>query len=653
MIRVLDDKTINKIAAGEVVERPAAALKELVENSIDAGADEIRVELQDGGKRLILVRDNGKGMASKDAELCLHRHATSKIQTDADLFKVMTLGFRGEAVPSIAAVSRFELKTKTENAPVGTCIRVDGGNFIEAVDIGCPKGTQVSVRNLFYNVPPRKKFLRTNSTELSHCQEALIRQALIRHWIDFELIHNGLNSIRAPKAAGLSERAEALLGPAGKGLIEVDFTIEHIRISGLVSPVGVHRATSSNNTYLYVNGRYVKDTAIRRAIKEAYSGLIPKGRFPVVVLKLDVPPEDVDVNVHPAKTEVRFQKVKELSKGLTLHIKRALQTHGLKKLKPKTVTHHRPSALPDGIQLGLNYNTKSTNSIERFENLIAQEVNTPYGKQSDKPAVGSAHSQPKLSESYKKANAPFSSFPKPIIGIDQEGPICGDELLISVPANRSFPTGHWPEYDGSVDMELVDILPVDCFAELNVIGQLGLTYILCEGKGELVIIDQHAAHERIMLYKMASNPSMEIGDSQILLTPLTISMTPKHISAIEPHLSQLGHFGLEVEPFGENMLIVRQRPGFLEHTDLQPLLEDIADDLMDGGSGTPIQSLLEHRLATRACHNSIRAGDKLSHFQMNSLLDALDEVDFGVCAHGRPVAIIIPPSELEKRFHRS
>ncbi|MEC8422886.1 MAG: DNA mismatch repair endonuclease MutL, partial [Myxococcota bacterium] len=275
MIRVLEDRVVNKIAAGEVVERPASALKELVENALDAGATDLRVELKSGGRQLIVVTDDGHGMDRTDATLCLERHATSKIRTDADLFEVATLGFRGEAVPSIAAVSRFELLTRRTEDAVATRVRIEGGRLIGVEDAASPPGTQVTVRNLFFNVPVRRKFLRTVPTELGHCLEAVTRQSLIRPHLDVEVRHDGRVSIRAPRAEDRAQRAADLLGPHGRALVPAAFERGDLTVQALVSPVGVHKGSAQGATYLYVNGRFVQDPQLRRAVREAYRGIVP------------------------------------------------------------------------------------------------------------------------------------------------------------------------------------------------------------------------------------------------------------------------------------------------------------------------------------------------------------------------------------------
>ena len=265
------------------MERPASVIKELVENAIDSGADVVRVEIKGGGRSLIRVSDNGCGMDRQDATLCIERHATSKIRSDEDLFAVSTLGFRGEALPSIAAVGRFELRTKPDGADAGTRISVEGGRLVDLSDVGCPKGTDIALRSIFFNIPARRKFLRTAGTELSHCLEAVTRQMLCHPEIDIEVVHDGRTVLRGPTTQSLADRAADLLGPHGRALVPVQHTEGPLHVEALVSPVGVHRASSKGATYMYVNDRFVNDQVLRRAVREAYRGLVPKGRHPTVV----------------------------------------------------------------------------------------------------------------------------------------------------------------------------------------------------------------------------------------------------------------------------------------------------------------------------------------------------------------------------------
>ena len=624
MIRVLEDRVINKIAAGEVVERPASVVKELFENAIDAGASAIRVDLKGGGRSLIRVADNGSGMSRQDATLCIERHATSKIRTDEDLFEVSSLGFRGEALPSIAAVGRFELLTRPHDTEVGTRVALEGGRLVDISDAGCPPGTDISLRSIFFNLPGRRKFLRTVPTELSHSLEAVTRESLIRPHLDVEVLHDGASVVRAPVVEGRLQRAADLLGPHGRALVEASFSEGPLNVQALMSPVGVHRGSSRGCTYLYVNGRFVHDMVIRRAVREAYRGLVPKGRYPTVVISVDVPPDHVDVNVHPAKTEVRFRFGNDLSNALARGLRQALEGHGIK----------RPVATEARYQ----------------PDLVGPA--TEQGSLPLKRAEFAAEPRP-----WRPAAPPWQP-----ASASPEGGDAGEAQRLSADARDGQPDrpDQLPRglYLGAIQSEARqadqrDLLPVARYADLNVLGQFVNTYILCEGAGELVVIDQHAAHERIMLHQLMKSPAAHLGAAQRTLTPQVIELTPARAQALAAHSESLTEYGIEIEPFGGDSFAVKQVPEAMARLNLQQLLEDVADDIADGGTGAPARDVVELALATMACHSAIRAGDPLTLYEMRELLHAIDRVDFSVCAHGRPVTIRISQAELERRFHRS
>lgn len=612
MIRVLEDRVINKIAAGEVVERPASIVKELVENAIDAGSSVIRVEVKAGGRSLIRVSDNGRGMDKQDATLCIERHATSKIRSDEDLFSVQTLGFRGEALPSIAAIGRFELLTRPHGEDEGTRVAVEGGRLVDLSAAGCPEGTDISLRSIFFNIPARRKFLRTAATELSHCIEAVTRQLLCRPGIDIEVVHDGRSIVRASATESPAERAAALLGPHGKALVPISFSEGPLKVTALVSPVGVHRASGRGASYLYVNGRYVQDMVLRRAVREAYRGLVPKGRFPTVVVNVEIPPDHVDVNVHPAKTEVRFRFAYDVTAAVGRGLRAGLEGHGIK--KPVAIeSRYQPS----------DVTSRSTQP--------ALPLTRPAG-----PMFEGRPTRP--------ATWPASSPAEP-------GPM-------PAPA-PSAPTGSTP-FSLPNDLgaesnpaDSRDLLPVPRFADLKVLGQLANTYILCEGAGELVVVDQHAAHERVMLHQLMKAPERHLGSGKRFLTPTVIELSPARAAALAAHVDVLNRFGFEIEPFGGDSFALKQVPAALGRIDHARLIEDVADDIAEGGTGRPAEDVVEHALATMACHSAIRAGQSLSLYEMRALLTATDRVDFSVCAHGRPVSIRISAAELERRFHRT
>ena len=670
-IQVLDDNTINKIAAGEVVERPSAIIREVVENAIDAGANDIRIDLELGGTKLIKIQDNGCGMNRTEAQLALQRHATSKIRSDSDLFNINTLGFRGEAIPSIASVSQFELLTRPHDTPAGTKVTVHGGKLVSVDTAGCPAGTTITARNLFFNVPARQKFLRAHNTEYSHCLEAVVREMLIRPHIDIEVRHNRVSVLRSPKTDSLKSRAIALLGKHWGQVIPISFESEYCTVEGLISPVGVHRKSAANSTYLYVNERFVKDTAVRRAVSEAYQGIIPKKCYPLILLSVKVAPSLVDVNVHPAKTEVRFQQVLDVSQAITRGLRKALQEHGIRRQvteRPvittptsasptplplfgnESQTVYRaasPSPLPSLPPLPSMPNTNNSRvsspldlthgltTVSEFPNSKVTRDNSPPSTET--PTMDPRNFPPSF---YGFSEAEFQEVEVPKLSLPKSSPM---DALVSP----------WPVLAGNEEVGLGDLLPVPSFGDLKVIGQLKETYILCEGAGELVIIDQHAAHERITLDAVQRRRMDFIGGFQQLLTPILIELPPAQLARLVPLLPAFAEFGLEMDQFGGNTIRIRQIPVILEKSDWNQLVQDLVDDAMAGGKGAPVLERLETALATKACHGSIRAGRIMSKFEMQELLEELDAVDFGVCAHGRPVAIRITPAELEKQFHRT
>jgi DNA mismatch repair protein MutL len=591
VIHVLEDRVVNKIAAGEVVERPASVVKELVENALDAGARDLRVELKSGGRSMIRVTDDGAGMDEHDATLSIERHATSKIKTDDDLFRVATLGFRGEALPSIAAVSRFELVTRPRDRETATRVMVEGGRIVAVEAAGAPAGTDVVVRSLFFNVPARRKFLRSAGTELGHCLEAVVREALVRPTLDIEVRHEGDLVIRAPVVADRATRAADLLGEHGRVLVPIAFTDRGIEVQALVSPVGVHKGNPQGSTYLYVNGRYVKDAVLRGAVNDAYRGIVPKGRYPTIVLALVLDPAHVDVNVHPAKTEVRFQNPRDVQQTVAEGLRAGLETHGIKR-----------------------------------------------------PVVVEARYAP-----------PPTSAATPLF---ERRPIYAPRPAPTQPLTR---TEAWPDpgvvqppvIDEPPQHENRDLLPVGRYRDLTVLGQLALTYILCEGGGELVIIDQHAAHERITLHRLKHRPEGRLGSGQQQLAPVVVDLPPASARAVVPHLGALERYGIEIAAFGGTSFAIQQVPEALLGKDLFRLFQDVADDLVHGNGPTAAEDAIEHLLATMACRSSVKAGQTLSTYEMRSLLASLDGVDFSVCAHGRPVAIRVSVDELERRFHRT
>ena len=672
VIRILDDRLVNKIAAGEVVERPASIIKELLENSVDAGATAIEVRLGSGGRQLVEIADDGCGMDASDALMCLERHATSKIRTQDDLFNIATLGFRGEALPSIASVCKFEIVSRPRGKDVGTRVVVEGGIISRNEPVGCPPGTRISARQLFYNVPARRKFLRTVPTELGHCLEGVIREALIHPEIDWRVEHDGSEVLRAPRVKTRAERASDLLKDRGKALFPVAFESGTLAVEGLISPVGVHHGSSAGAMYLYVNGRFVRDPVLRRAVNDAYKHIVPKGRYPTVVLSIRVPPVDVDVNVHPNKTEVRFRYARDLQSAIAQGIRDALEDYGIR----RPVNERRPASdvadargetmalpladapsLPAGAPPMAGQPSSPWAAPPERSHGVSPLLRTgpvdpigrrPDGSLSPLPPAAMSDAEPLAAAPAALpplAGSPFEPVPGGLSASPAPQPV---PQPVPLPAPVPVPIPEAPAFT------LPDaLLPVARFQDLRVIGQFALTYLLCEGGGELIVIDQHAAHERITLYNLQKAAREQLGGAQRLLTPVLVELTAGRASLLAENLAVLEQLSLDVEHYGGGTFAIRALPAGLKNQDMPQLLEDIADDLAEGGRGAPALEMRDRVLNTMACHNSIRAAQTLSPYEMRELLKALDGVDFSVCAHGRPVAIRVDQVELERRFHRS
>ncbi|TMA15198.1 MAG: DNA mismatch repair endonuclease MutL [Deltaproteobacteria bacterium] len=541
-IHLLDANLANQIAAGEVIERPAAVVKELVENALDAGANRIEVDLQDGGRRLIRVRDDGSGMGREDAALSLQRHATSKLRSKDDLFAIASYGFRGEALPSMAAVSRFALLTCEPGALRGTRIEVDGGSDPSVSDAGAPAGTTVEVRDLFWNVPARRKFLKKAPAEQAQCVDAVLRLALPRPDVTF-FVREGDRGLAQLYAGAdvLAARAEEALGREVRDRL-VPFTgqARTIRAQGLAVSPAVEYG-SARNVWLFVNGRAVRDRSLTHAVLRAYGELMPHGRYPGAIVFLEVPPGEVDVNVHPAKAEVRLADAKAaweaIYEGLT-------------------------GILARGDWMPRRQGTAAA---------IAPARVYPLGHPADRVA--------EAMERYG-ARMPVTWWMPPS---QAAAPVAGGERPPELVTR--------PRY----------------FGGLRYLGQLHRTYLVCEGPQGLVLIDQHAAHERMNYQRLRG------GAARAALQPLAK----------------------------------------LDETALGALLTDLADELAARGRGDSLERLRDALLARAACHGSVRAHDALTAPEAQALLDALDETDYGArCAHGRPVVAEWTEAEIERRFGR-
>jgi DNA mismatch repair protein MutL len=586
-IRVLSEEVASKIAAGEVVERPASVVKELVENSIDAGAREIKVEVRQGGRRLMRVMDDGTGIPADEVELAFARHATSKIASVEDLSSIATLGFRGEALASIAAVSQLTIVTRTADEDggtprLGTLLRLEGGKVVQRQKKGCPRGTVVTVENLFYNVPARLKFLRSEVTERKHIDSLIYCYGMAYPDLRFSLVNDGRPTFQS---LGTGKLYDVLIKVHGLEIAQQMLPVQSseadnlkpgtqnlklIDVHGYISTPSVHRANRSYLTF-FVNGRWVQDRMLSYAVSEAYHTLLPTGRYPIVVLRLELAPSQVDINVHPTKSEIRFLDSNVVFAAVQKAVRRTLVDQA-----PVPGMMGRPSQW-------------SAAEIERRRKLVEVGTQTQLALDAQRTAG------------------------------------------VEAPSAFEFP-------------ELAKLPP------LRVLGQIAQTYIIAEGPEGLYLIDQHAAHERVLYERlMAERAKMAIA-SQALLEPLTTELPFQSGEVGEKSLELLSQLGFDIEPFGGETVLVRAVPTMLAQGDIGEAIVEIVDGLTEGGVAEAGE---EKALISLVCHSAVRAGKTLSLEEMRDLIRQLEEAAMPrTCPHGRPTMIHLSAEQLAREFGR-
>lgn len=610
-IKILPENLTNKIAAGEVVERPASVVKELVENALDAGCSEVVVEIEGGGKRLIRVTDNGSGMTREDALLSLERHATSKIATDGDLFHLATLGFRGEALPSVASVSRFTLATREEGRIEGTEIYAEGGRIREVKACGMDRGTSVSVRNLFFNTPARLKFLKSTETETGHVGEFLTRLAISRPDVRFTYLSDGRTVFRALNG-DLRERAASLLGNTlAANLYPVDFENEGIFVTGLIAPPECSRSAATH-LYTYINGRFIRDRVVQHAILQAYRNFMERGRYPVVVLFIRVPPGEVDVNVHPTKHEVRFREQGRVHDAIRAAVESVLRATPWIRSAPALEAAPFPSS-------PLSSNVSALKVAEVRESLASYRAEqVEFGKNFPPPLAGGGEGEGE--DAITQNGGTFT--PTPALPRQGGGSVCADST-----------EGY--------------------FSALTIIGQFNAAYILCQDGPDLVVIDQHAAHERVAFERLKAQFAAGEVESQGLLFPETLELSFREAATLAGHNIELGRLGFELEPFGGSTWLLKGVPRLLAGGDCLRTLRDILEELEGLGRSRTFADAQEEILARIACHSVVRGSRSLAAPEISALLARMDAAEFSSnCPHGRPVFRKIGLGEIEKMFKR-
>ena len=595
-IHILPPTLADQIAAGEVVERPASVVKELCENAIDAGAHRVDVEIEAGGRRLIRVVDDGCGMSADEARLALRRHATSKISTADDLWGLATFGFRGEALPSIAAVSRLTLRTKLAGASAGFRLQVEAGVETDAGEVGIAEGTQAEVRDLFYNTPARLKFLKSEATEAANVSEALLRLALGHPEVHFRLRANGRVALDLPPHRDMSERVRAALARRGAQVLhEAEGEEGGVKVRGfLASPE--ESAPGGRSTFLFVGRRFVRDRSLLHALAQGYGELLEKGRYPLAALFIDVPGQELDINVHPQKLEVRFSRPQEVYAAVRHVVGRAVARAPWLAGSPI-----RAYTLPP----------------ER-----SNEIPEPP-RPAPRPSSGGGQTG-------------FS------LGVPR-APASNPNLFPSLLRDEPVPAEIEPAVRGF-------------FGSLEYIGQLRRTYLICEGPSELVLVDQHAAHERIVFERLRTAHRQRAVVRQRLLFPIPIELdeAASAVARESGTVEALAGLGFEVEAFGPNTLLLRAVPDLLKDVDPKPLLRDVLHQVAEGGSLRQAEENFEQVFATMACHGALRAGDAVTREVALNLLMQLDGVDLhSHCPHGRPVLLRMSITEIEQRLGRT
>lgn len=610
-IRKLDPHLVNQIAAGEVVERPASVVKELIENALDAEASQIDVEIETGGKKLIRIRDNGTGMGPEDLALSVTSHATSKLTSTDDLDHIGTFGFRGEALPSIASVSQMTVTTCRADDVGGHRLTVTGGDVGEVRAAGAAPGTTIEVRNLFFNVPARRKFLKTDATELGHIVEAVTRAALAYPQVALRLSHNGRQVHDLPRAADIRERIAAFFGRhLAEQLIEIKSDTPVGQLWGLAAPPGESRA-STKMQYLYVNGRYVRDRSLLHAIREAYRGLVEANRQPVVFLYLTVPPEDVDVNVHPTKIEVRLRNGQQLYREVLAGLRERFLTADL---TPRISGDLSPDAT------GLLRGAADDDREARIRESMADFLRMQPARQQER------FNFPGRSRVAGADGAPASRIPSPL------GPPAVGDQLPPPP----------PPCEDDDDLPSAKVM------------QLHDTYLVAETREGILIVDQHALHERVLYEDLRQRFNAGPLESQQLLIPAVVDVTERERAFLEAHRERFAELGMALELMGPTSIGVQAFPSFLGN---RAAPERVVRDLLDWAAsheGQPtVEDVLDELLHRMACRAAVKAGDTLKADEIRALLAKRDLAEqTATCPHGRPTSLILSRSEIERQFKR-
>jgi DNA mismatch repair protein MutL len=644
-IRQLSASVINKIAAGEVIERPASVVKELLENSVDAGATQIELAIEKGGTEMIRITDNGFGIPQEQLQLAVTSHATSKIIDAEDLFQVGTFGFRGEALASIAEVSQTVIRSRPADQECGFELVVNGGHREPEQPCGCPVGTTIEVRQLFYNTPVRQKFMRTPQTERGHIAEAFTRVALAHPEIQMTFLNNGKATHNLPATESWRDRIDAFFGPEiSSNLIPVNNSHGEISISGFVVDPSVNRA-NNRMQYLFLNDRYIRDRSLQHALSESYRGLLMVGRYPICFLNLDIPFELVDVNVHPAKLEVRFQNGGQIYSQLLSTVRNKFLTTDL---TAKAQLSKRPEEFkpfPGGTASG-------------GANATGQPV-APTGENQSKMTFQNPSSSVDWTQAPRQpfAGSPGSEHGRPTPFAPTTGPNANPLMPMSGSTNSS-------EYADAFDTSRLDGANADArFDSAHSITssptqtasalQVHNTYLISETEEGMIVIDQHALHERIIYEQIRDKVLNGKLESQKLLVPEPVSLPPAEAAAVLEQAELLSQLGITVEPFGGDTVLVSAYPAMLANHNPAEMLRGVVDQIVGGAKQLDQRDMVDELLHMISCKAAVKAGDKLSPDEITALLEHRQLCqDAHHCPHGRPTSLVFSREELDRRFKR-
>lgn len=688
-IQVLDQITIDKIAAGEVIERPASIVKELVENAIDAGSTSVKVEIKDGGISLIRIMDNGCGIPASEVRSAFLRHSTSKIQSVEDLAHITSLGFRGEALSSIAAVTRTEVITKTADAELGTRYVIEGGKEVSIEETGAPNGTTFLVHQLFYNVPARRKFLKTPMTEAGHVQDLLMHLALSHPEVAFQFINNGQEKLRTSGNGKLKDVIYSIYGrDVAANLIEIDHEKGGLRISGYLGKPVITRGNRNFENF-FVNGRYVKSPMISKSLEDAYRDFTMQHKFPFAVLHFHVNGDEIDVNVHPTKMELRFQRQQEVYNTVFEGVHRTLlepeliqkaevpdpidkstasdaQGAGAREsgkvsdgsgsgpspflLRPKPAMAEKTvGSKTDPVEKAPEVKDEDYFIRKMRERVLAYHERSSSAEVKKKDEVFRPETQKeRIRDTVRQAAEENVSVP--------DGPVpenASDEVLPVKAAEGTKDQLPPPEKPRQMDLFEENFLKWEVKAEYKLIGQVFDTYWLVEFRDSLYIIDQHAAHERVLYERTLKGMKNREFTSQYLSPPIILNLSMKEAQLLNENMDRFARIGFEIEPFGGDEYAVRAVPDNLFSIAKKDLLMEMIDDLSDGISTTMTPELIDEKVASMSCKAAVKGNNRLSAQEVDALIGELLTLDNPYhCPHGRPTIIAMTRRELEKKFKR-